>query len=215
MIKIISFDLDGTLVKNTYADRVWLEGFPILFSKEKNISIQESKDFLFKEYDNVGMERKEWYDIDWWFTRFEIKKSWKKLLYSYRRYIQIYPETKKIISKLSKKYKLIIISNAKREFIDIQIKETEIEQYFSNIFSSLSDFESVKKIPDVYKKVCKKLAINVNEIIHVGDNKEFDFLSPQKMGIRSYYLNREKTESGDNILYTLSEFEKKIELMDF
>jgi putative hydrolase of the HAD superfamily len=208
MIKIISFDLDGTLVKNTYADRVWLEGFPKLYAKEKMITVNEAKKLLFREYDKVGMDKKEWYDIDWWFKRFKIKEDWRELLSSYRYHIHAFPETKKILSSLSKKYKLIIVSNAKREFIDIQICETNLEAYFDHVFSSLSDFDSVKKIPDVYEQVCKILNVQVNEIIHIGDNKEFDFLSPHKIGIRSFYLNRDRTETGDNVVNTLSDFEK-------
>jgi putative hydrolase of the HAD superfamily len=208
MIKIISFDLDGTLVRNTYADSVWLEGFPKLYAKEKSITIKQAKELLFKEYEKVGKDNKEWYDIDWWFKKFKINEDWRNLLNSYRSVIEIYPETKTILSDLSKRYDLIIISNAKREFIDIQLEETEIKSYFKYIFSSLTDFDAVKKIPNVYKQICKKIRIHPQEIIHIGDNKEFDFISPQKIGIKSYYLNREKTEHGNHILYTLSDFEK-------
>ncbi len=204
MLKIISFDLDGTLVKNTYADSVWLEGFPKLYAKEKRITEKQAKELLYKEYNKVGKERKEWYDIDWWFKKFKLKEDWKKLLESYRDAIEIYPETKKIIRYLSKRYELIIISNAKREFIDIQLEEIKLKSYFNYIFSSLSDFCTVKKIPDVFKQICKKLKVLPHEMIHIGDNKEFDFLSPQKIGIKSYYLNREKTEQGPYIIYTLS-----------
>jgi len=80
MIKIISFDLDGTLVKSTYADKVWLEGLPTLYSKEKNIPLQQAKERIYTLYKEVGEDKKEWYDIDWWFKKFDLKGSWQNLL---------------------------------------------------------------------------------------------------------------------------------------
>ena len=210
MIKIISFDLDGTLVQNTFADSVWLEGFPRLYAKEKNITIDQAKDFLFKEYDKVGMERKEWYDIDWWFKRFQINEDWHNLLFEFRTKIHAFPESKNVISNLTNSYKLIIVSNAKREFVDIQLNHTGLKPYFHYIFSSLSDFDSVKKFPEVYRKVCEILNVKVDEIIHIGDNKDFDFLSPKKIGIKSFYLNRERTDNGEGIVHSLLDFEKII-----
>lgn len=210
MIKIISFDLDGTLVKNTYADSVWLEGFPKLYAKEKKIKLKQAKEFLYKEYDKIGKEHKEWYDIEWWFKKFKLKEDWRNLLKNYRKSIEIFPETQKTIKNLSKSYKLIIISDAKREFIDIQLEETKLKPFFNYVFSSLSDFDSVKKIPGLYKQICKKLKVQPYEIIHIGDNKEFDFFSPQKIGIKSFYLNRGKTEYGNYIIYSLSDIERMI-----
>ena len=210
MLKVISFDLDGTLVKNKFADSVWLKGFPKLYAKKKKISEIEAKKFLYSEYEKVGKENKEWYDIDWWFKRFKINEDWINLLKSYSHIIGLYPETNKILNNLYRKFKLIIISNAKKEFIDIQIEKTNIINYFECVFSSLSDFNSVKKYPDVYRNVCKKIRIEPSEIIHIGDNKEFDYISPSKIGIQSYYLDREKSEKGDNIIYTLDEILDKI-----
>ena len=202
--------MDGTLVKSTYADSVWLEGLPKLYATEKKIPIQQAKKYIHQEYDKIGDERKEWYDIDWWFKKFQLKEQWQNLLNNYRHTIKIYPETTEILNKLSKKYELIIISNAKKEFIDIQLEETKLKPYFTHIFSSLSDFNKVKKIPGVYTQICNILKIQPNEIIHIGDNKKFDFHSPQKTGIKSFYLNRVKTDKGNHIIHSLSTIENVI-----
>ena len=189
MIKIVSFDLDGTLVKSTFADKVWLEGLPKLYSKEKNIPVKQAKEFIYKLYEKVGENQKEWYDIDWWFKKFELKNSWQNLLNDYKHNIK---------------------SNSKKEFIEIQLNETNLIPFFKHVFSSLSDFNTVKKTLDVYKYVLSLLKIQSNEIIHVGDNKEFDYKSPQRIGIRSIYLNRKKTEKGNHIIFSLSELEKVV-----
>ncbi|MDH7506798.1 MAG: HAD family hydrolase [Candidatus Thermoplasmatota archaeon] len=207
-IKIISFDLDGTLVKSTYANAVWLEGVPKVYAKEKNLPLEDVKEFVFQEYLKIGENKKEWYDIDWWFKHFKLNSSWQELLNKYRFAVELYPDTIETIKNLSKKFDLIIISNAKREFIEIQIEETRIKNFFSHTFSSLSDFNIVKKMPKVYKQVCDKLKIKTNEIIHVGDNTEFDLKSPRKIGIKSYQIDREKIKEGSNIIYSLFELEK-------
>jgi putative hydrolase of the HAD superfamily len=210
MINLVSFDLDGTLVKSTFADKVWLEGLPNLYSNEKNISIKQAKQYIYNLYEKVGENRKEWYDIDWWFKRFDLKQSWKNLLDNYKHYIKLYNDTIETLDKLTKKFKLIIISNAKKEFIEIQLRETNIKPYFEHVFSSLSDFNFVKKTPDVYKKVLNFLNIKSNEIIHIGDNFEFDYKCPQRIGIKSIYLDRKKTKKADNIIFSLNEIEKVI-----
>ena len=51
MIKIVSFDLDGTLTKQGFADRYWLEAVPLLYAREKDVSVDEAKKLLFGEYD--------------------------------------------------------------------------------------------------------------------------------------------------------------------
>ena len=43
------------------------------------------------------------------------------------------------------------------------------------------------------------------EIIHVGDHREFDFEAPQRIGIRSYFLDRTKKETGPQVIHSLEE----------
>lgn len=119
MIKIISFDFDGTIAKHTFADAFWLEGVPALYAKQHHVDEEAAKKYLFEEYDKIGDNRIEWYDPGYWFDRFDLQTDWKKMLSKYRKNVEIYPEAPSVLKRLSPQYSLIISSNAKKEFIDV------------------------------------------------------------------------------------------------
>lgn len=58
--------------------------------------------------------------------------------------------------------------------------------------------------------ICKKLSIKPQEMVHVGDHKEFDYLCPQKLGITAFYLDRNKNSTGPCIVHNLSQFEETL-----
>jgi HAD superfamily hydrolase (TIGR01549 family) len=210
MIKIISFDFDGTIAKHTFADAFWLEGVPALYAKQHHIDIETAKKHLFEEYEKIGDNRIEWYDPGYWFDRFNLQTDWKQMLLSYRNNVEIYPEVPSVLKRLAKQYRLIISSNAKIEFIDVQLRQAKLHSYFDNVFSSTSDFHTVKKVTDFYAMICHKLNVSPQEMIHIGDHEEFDYLSPRKIGITSYYLDRQKQAQGVHIVSDLKQFEQEI-----
>lgn len=211
MIKIISFDFDGTIAKPTFADSFWLKGVPNLYARQHHVDLDTAKKYLFEEYEKIGDNRIEWYDPEYWFDRFKLRTDWKKMLFEYREHVEIYPEVPVVLKRLSKNYRLIISSNAKKEFIDVQLTQAKLHNYFDKVFSSTSDFHTVKKVTDFYEMICKTMNITPQEMVHVGDHKEFDFLAPQKLGITSYYLDREKKSTGEYVVFDLKQFEKKIQ----
>ena len=210
MIKIISFDFDGTIAKHTFADAFWLEGVPALYAQQHHLEVETAKKHLFEEYEKIGDNRIEWYDPGYWFDRFNLQTDWKKMLLSYRNNVEIYPEVPSVLKRLAKQYRLIISSNAKKEFIDVQLRQAKLHSYFDNVFSSTSDFHTVKKVTDFYVMVCHKLNISPREMIHIGDHEEFDYVAPQKIGITSYFLDREKQVRGRHIVSDLKQFEQEI-----
>jgi putative hydrolase of the HAD superfamily len=212
MKKMISSDLDGTLIKSTYADLVWLVGLPKIYAEEKGISIEQAKQFLIKEYDKIGDDQVQWYDISYWFERFHLQYHWKNLLADYKGAIEPYAEARNIIQQLSKEYTLIILSNAKQEFINIELQESELQPYFTQVFSSISDFHQVKKVGEFYKMICRKIGIHSSELIHVGDHYIYDYSIPKSIGITAFYLDREKKQTGEDVVFDLNEFKEKISI---
>jgi putative hydrolase of the HAD superfamily len=212
MTTIISFDLDGTIMTSDYADHVWLEGLPKIYAIEKKTTYEKAHQLLTHEYDTIGDHTPEWYDLSYWFTRYHLKTPYQQLLQQYIPYIHPYPDALDTIKHLATYYPLIITSNAKQEFIDIQLHYTNLTDYFTETYSSLTNFNQVKKHPAVYQQICDILQIPPSNLIHIGDHYEYDYLSPQKIGIQAYHLDRSKThQKTKNTVYTLYEFQEKIQ----
>ena len=206
-IKIISFDVEGTLVSHRFSEVVWEEAIPRLYSEKKGIDFNSAKSFVFNEYDKIGEDRTEWYDIDYWFNRFGLTSYWN-LLIQRAHEISIYPEVHQILNELGKNYALMINSNSAREFLELEI--SKIKSNFSHIFSAPSDFKQTKKSTLVYSEICKFLKVKPKEMAHIGDNWTHDFIAPRKIGIVSFLLDRTKEKQGEYIVHDLKQFHHKI-----
>ena len=188
--QLISFDLDGTLVEPTYINLVWERKIPELYAQKNDISLKEAIAKVMGEYERLGDGSLLWYDIKYWFKFFDLSGDWKGLLEEHRKEIRLFPEVKEVLEELGRDFPLIITSNAAREFVEMEVKETGIEPFFSRIFSATSDFGQVKKTPEFYQQICEIMGITPSQMIHIGDHYEFDFLIPQKLGMKAYYLDR-------------------------
>lgn len=210
MIKVISFDMDGTLVRKDYVDHVWLEIIPTIYAKKKDVDFEKAKKYIEREYMKVGEQSLEWYDIKYWLKKLDLNYDWKKLLRENAYLLKFYPEVPEVLDRLGKNYELVIISNAAREFIKIEAEALNLSKKFGHIFSAVTDFGQTKKNPSVYKKICQTLDVEKGEIVHIGDSWEFDYLSPLKAGITSFYLDREEKMDESHAVKNLKEFEEKL-----
>ncbi len=196
--KLISFDLDSTLIDPTYTTFVWEIGIPQLYAKRYNISLSEATFRVIAEYERVGDSALEWYDIKYWFEYFRLPGRWENLLREHRDKIRSFPEVKEVMEDLAQYYNLIVTSNAAREFVEVELKEAEIEDCFIRIFSATSDFRQVKKTPQFYEQICKIMGTSPSNTIHVGDHYKFDYLVPKSLGIKAYYLDRDGESPKDS-----------------
>ncbi|HSB07586.1 MAG TPA: HAD family hydrolase [Thermodesulfobacteriota bacterium] len=210
MIQMISFDMDGTLIGSGYTDWVWHHGIPTLYSEKTGLSFDEAKAFVIDEYKKIGEGAIEWYDIKYWVRFFQLETGWKTLLEQYIDKINVYPDVNCLMDRLKDKFPLILTSNAGREFIDVEMEATGLGRYFNWIFSATSDFQEVKKTPCFYRRICEILKVLPEELLHVGDHYEFDYLIPRTLGIRAYYLDRTAREKGDSVLWELGDIEKRL-----
>ena len=209
--RVISFDMDGTLTDLSFVDSVWLEGIPKLFSQKHQISFEEARKRVKSEYDRVGNEKLEWYDLNYWLHKLNIDASPQQVLKSYREKIRVFQDVPTVLENLKNRgCRLIVITNARREFVDKEMQQTGIQGFFERIFSSPSDFRLTKNATRVYENVCNACEISPCEMIHVGDAQDFDFIVPKKLGINAFLLDRTRTKTGAHTVSSLEEFEREI-----
>ena len=211
MPKVISFDMDGTLIGPEFTDWVWSYGIPVLYGEKKGLSFEEAKRVVEGEYRKVGEGAIEWYDIKYWFGFFRLEKDWKGLMRQFVDKIKVYPDVHPILDHIKNRFPMILTTNAGKEFVGVEMEATGLERYFDRIFSATSDFGEVKKTASFYQRICQILGVDPKEMVHVGDHYQFDFLVPRELGIQAFYVDRSGQKNGDFILKDLRELVTKLE----
>ena len=191
-----------------YENYVWNEVIPQLYARKRNINIGEAKDYVLREYNQIGKKDIRWYLPEFWFNHFNLDEEPTEVFRSHTDKIQYYPEVSSVLENLSQKYDLIIVSGTTRSIIETMIEK--FRHYFKHIYSPLSDRQEMNKTPQLYEMICKILEINPSAIIHVGDDIYSDLISPRSVGIKSFYLDRTGEKSGKFIIKDLRELEKEI-----
>ncbi|MCQ8897867.1 MAG: HAD family hydrolase [Hadesarchaea archaeon] len=208
----ISLDLDGTLVDMSFANRVWLEEIPRLYSLRHGLPLEEARRVVKAEYDRVGDGRLEWYDLRYWLGRFDLRVEPEELFERCREAVRAYPEVPGVLEELrGEGYGLILLTNAPREFASFQLRVLNLEGYFDRIFSSFSDFRKIKRSEDTYRTILELCGLSPSQLVHVGDHFEHDYLVPRRLGIRAFYLDRRGRMEGDFVLRDLRELKGKLE----
>lgn len=202
MIKIVSFDVDGTLVEAEYNDLVWLEEIPRLYAEKEGINFEDAYRFVLGEYEKVGEKDLRWYDINHWLRHFGIKKTFGEILEKYEDRIKIYPDVKKTLTALREQIPMIIITVMPREFLEVKLRK--LDSCFLKTFSTVSDFKSVKTT-HVYREVCRQMDIAEDELLHVGDLWEADYLVPRAAGVKALCVDRTGKKERNGVIKSLEE----------
>jgi putative hydrolase of the HAD superfamily len=213
-MKIVSFDVDGTLVEHGFVDLVWNEGIPRLYAEREGISFEEAQELVRKKYDEIGEEDLRWYLPDYWFRELGLDGSPIDLIRQYQSEVRVFPETLEVLENLSQRFELIATSNASREFLDVSL--VGLSDYLDYTFSSTTDFGLVRKDPRFYREICDILDVRPEEIAHVGDHIKFDYQVPRELGINAFFLDRGRKNLGPedrHVVRDLKEFEAKIEAL--
>ncbi|MFZ2376929.1 MAG: HAD family hydrolase [Methanothrix sp.] len=203
MIRIISLDMDGTLVNSRFVDKVWMEGVPRLFAEKTGMDFIAAREYVIGEYTKIGSDQLEWYDLKFWIDKFGLSVGKEQLLELYEDEIEVYPEVEEVLELLSRNYELVVTSNAARDFIDIELDG--LEGYFREIFSATSDFREVKKSPLLYGAICAHMDARPFEVLHIGDHYRYDYESALDAGLDALFLDRKGERQGPEVIGDLRE----------
>ena len=195
-IELISFDAEGTLVTPDFSETIWHEAIPTLYAQKQGLDFAQAKRCIVEEYGRIGDQRLEWYDIEYWFNYLGLGSS-GPAIQSCMGKISYYPEITEVLSSLASEYRLIVASGTPVELLHLLLQD--IKPYFVRIFSSVSHYKQLKS-PDFYLRICEEMGVKPSQVIHVGDNWQFDFLNARQAGMNAFYIDR----SGRNHQESLS-----------
>lgn len=201
-IKVISFDVEGTLVTPDFSKGMWFECIPEYYGKKNKVPFEKAVRMLAAEYDRVGDGRLEWYDVRHWFKAFDLGDYHQALQRCLPR-IRLYPESEAVLKALGRRYRMIVISASIREFLEYLV--ADIKQHFESVISTVTDYKELKT-PELYARICHDLNISPSEVVQVGDNLQYDFVNPRAAGLQAVHLDRRGQRDGKLVVADLTEF---------
>ncbi|MFN4335965.1 MAG: HAD family hydrolase [Candidatus Nitrosocaldus sp.] len=191
-MKVVSFDLDGTIFKKGLDDIFWNRLVPELIARGKNMSIDDAVAYALKEYDSIGPNDIRWYIPEYWFDRFGLTHTLlDNLLDTMEEYYTngIYDDVYLLAD--IKRYRVIITTcnppAMARRKLSIIIKKTNASIY--RLFSSIS-YNTVKN-SWFYSRICRELNVEAENVLHVGDDVIQDLEIPRSIGMQALLMDRE------------------------
>lgn len=118
-------------------------------------------------------------------------------------------KNKKMISEISKKYKLGIVSNFSGNLENI-LKEFGLEQYFSFVIDSYHAGIS-KPNPQIFNLALKSCGVPAINVCFVGDNLERDIRPAKALGMTTFLISSSLVKSEAD--FTLPSVEKLIPIL--
>ena len=169
MIKVIIFDLDGVLVNTK---KIHFETLNKSLKKNK-LNLISYEDHL-KIYDGLPTKEK----LNILSKKFIISKSLREQIQKDKKKftskilkekILYNKKIDKIFSVLSKKYKIVVATNAVKETLDICLSKLKIKKYV-NFSICNEDIVNPKPNPEIYFKIFIKYGIYPNECLILEDS---------------------------------------------
>jgi putative hydrolase of the HAD superfamily len=108
---------------------------------------------------------------------------------------ELYPEVADVLQQLRKRFQLAVISNFDGR-LRLILQHLGISNYFSHIFIS-SELGADKPDPEIYRRALKLMRLNVNEVLHVGDDPERDWKAAAAAGLAVFRLDRPRNSLRD------------------
>uniref|UniRef100_A0A7C4TD41 HAD family hydrolase n=1 Tax=candidate division WOR-3 bacterium TaxID=2052148 RepID=A0A7C4TD41_UNCW3 len=189
MIKVILFDLDGTLYKSSEVYQKFAEAAYFTYAKIKKTTIEEAKEVLEKRREE--MKKEKGYAVPYTLALLEFGISieqWHRENIAYFNagdYLMKDEKLRGALIKLKEKCKLGVFTNNNRIQTERILKAIGVEEIFDYIFTYES-FNLIKPDPEIFKLVVKRLNARPEECLMVGDRYYVDLVPAKEQGMQIY-----------------------------
>jgi len=209
MVKAIFFDLWGTLVESGVHPSVIQQTRSILGLERMNFSafvLQLERVLMTKAYDD---KKQAFIDLC---KSFRVKyndRLIEELIGLWNSNVlmsTIYDDTIEELSKLKKKYKLVLITNLPSFSVQV-LDKFNLHQYFDlELFSFKEGY--LKTNPEFFELGLGRLKISKDEAVMVGDSIQTDIMGARNAGIKSILIDRKDKRDFSPKILSLRDLDK-------
>ncbi|MDE7106847.1 MAG: HAD family hydrolase [Clostridiales bacterium] len=178
-VKYIFFDIGYTLVNE---DNVWIQRCKEQAETQQALDLQITADTLMQDVKTASLQFKsQWKSViaKYGFTQSAKYKSELETLYA---------DTRLVLEKLSKKFKLGIIANQSGDLLE-RLRGWNIDKYFSTVVSS-ADYGISKPDERLFNIALEKSGCPAHSAVMVGDRLDNDILPANKLGFQTVRIKQ-------------------------
>jgi putative hydrolase of the HAD superfamily len=204
-IRAILFDVDNTLIDFMKMKQEAVRaGVAAMIAAGLPMKQLKAECEVWRLYDKFGYEYQKVFQK-------MLANNMKKVDYSilapgviaYRRrkegYLMAYPGVRETLELLKRKgYRLGVLSDAPRIQVWLRLAAMDLHKTFYSVVT-FDDTKNRKPHPATFKKAIKKLKVNPEHIVMVGDNIERDIKGARKFGMKTIFAKYGASESACNI----------------
>ena len=166
-VSAVFLDMDGTLLDLQFDNYFWHEFVPLKYSELHGLNLIQAKQLLKQRYRSKAGTL-EWYCTDYWSKNLQLNIPELKREISHQ--IKIFPNVKEFLRMLIKINKrVVMVTNAHRDSLDIKLQHLNLHSYFDNIVSS-HDFGCPKEEARFWNKLNQTEPHNNAETLFMDDN---------------------------------------------
>ena len=189
MIKVIIFDLDGTLYANPQVLQMFAEAAYHLFAEVKKIPIATAKEMI--EERRAQLKQEKGFTVPYTITLKSLgipTELWHEANIRYFNpgdYLKADARLKTTLQNLGKNYKLAVLTNNNETQTQRILHALGVEKLFDYIFN-YNSYKIIKPDPEVYKRAVEKMEVGYEECLVIGDRVEVDLYPAQKLGMKVF-----------------------------
>jgi putative hydrolase of the HAD superfamily len=189
MIKVIIFDLDGTLYKSKEIAEKFARAAHYTLSKFKNIPLDDARKLIEEKRQEMEKEYSDSVPQTLILNSFGIStESWHKEnidFFDPRDYLTKDEKLKKSLDGLKKRYRLTVLTNNNKIQTERTLAALGLNALFDRVYT-YNSFKLLKPNPEFFQKAVEDLNVEPEACFFIGDRNSVDLEPAKKLGMFTY-----------------------------